>query len=179
MFEDITLVMSLPREVARQLDAAFGYLELSMPEEAWEELDLIAYKYQEELPVELGRVDIRMRQGRWHDALAMAERICSKHPSEAAGFISRSFCLHCLGRTNDALDKLLESPASAHQVPTYHYNLACYQCQLGDIEEARSRLIKAVGMDRSYIEFARQDPDLKPIWPEIDTLAARVGRYKT
>jgi hypothetical protein len=45
--------------------------------------------------------------------------------------------------------------------PTYHYNLACYEAALGNIEQARAHLNVSFAMDKTLKEFARTDPDLK------------------
>jgi hypothetical protein len=49
------------------------------------------------------------------------------------------------------------------------YNLACYECQLGDLDEARKWLETACRIgERDHMKsMAVQDPDLKPLWEEI------------
>ena len=49
------------------------------------------------------------------------------------------------------------------------YNLACYDCQLGDLNAARLWLEKAcvLGNARKIKHMARQDPDLEPLWPDL------------
>jgi len=52
------------------------------------------------------------------------------------------------------------------------YNLACYSCQLGRLDEARDWLKKAialVGAD-TIKEMAATDPDLEPLRAEIRNL---------
>jgi hypothetical protein len=51
------------------------------------------------------------------------------------------------------------------------YNLACYACQLGNLEEARHWLKKAIEMaDPKEVKLmALNDPDLKPLWKELGT----------
>ena len=51
-----------------------------------------------------------------------------------------------------------------------HYNLACYACQLGDIEEAKSRLSTACKMDPQFKATALDDPDLEAMWHEISNI---------
>ena len=52
------------------------------------------------------------------------------------------------------------------------YNLACYACQLGDLEAARSWLRRSITLDGrdTVIARARKDPDLKPLVPELSGL---------
>lgn len=171
---------ALPPLVMRRLEAAVGYLELDLPEEAWRELEGIDEVHASHPIIMLGRVDIRMRQARWEDAVGLAEALCQLETSEPGAYISRSFCLHCLGRTLEAREKLLESPPELAEVPTFHYNLACYECHLGNLDAARSRLAKAISLYDGFEEFAETDPDLKALQPELAALAnsAKKGKKK-
>jgi hypothetical protein len=45
-----------------------------------------------------------------------------------------------------------------------HYNLACYSCQLGDIEQAKMRVGKAIELDPKFKLLALDDADLEPLW---------------
>ena len=45
-----------------------------------------------------------------------------------------------------------------------HYNLACYECLLGNHLEARKRLARACKMDPSWNDAAKDDPDLKDLF---------------
>jgi transcriptional regulator with GAF, ATPase, and Fis domain len=47
--------------------------------------------------------------------------------------------------------------------PLYHYTLACYEAQLGDLDEARRRLGRAIELRPDLAERATTDPDLAPL----------------
>jgi hypothetical protein len=49
------------------------------------------------------------------------------------------------------------------------YNLACYECKLGRLEQAKSWLEKAfeLGDPKKIKLMALEDPDLEPLWREI------------
>jgi Tfp pilus assembly protein PilF len=49
-------------------------------------------------------------------------------------------------------------------VAIFHYNLACYECQLGDIDGAKERLRRTFEIDADFREIALEDADLKPLW---------------
>jgi hypothetical protein len=55
------------------------------------------------------------------------------------------------------------------QEPTIPYNLACYDCQLGNLKEARQWLEKAfdIGDSKRLKLMALDDPDLEPLWANI------------
>jgi Tfp pilus assembly protein PilF len=47
------------------------------------------------------------------------------------------------------------------------YNLACYFCQTGDIQNAKDYLKKAFEVDSNWRLAALEDADLQPIWDSI------------
>lgn len=53
--------------------------------------------------------------------------------------------------------------------PTVLYNLACYQCQLGNLPEAWNLLEKAfdTGDPKRLKLMAQDDKDLEPLWLDI------------
>jgi len=52
-----------------------------------------------------------------------------------------------------------------------HFNLACYECQLGNLETTKERLRRAFELEPLYRQRALDD-DLKPLW---GTFAADSG----
>jgi hypothetical protein len=85
------------------------------------------------------RLFVVMRSKRWEQALAVCAKLRATSPESATGYIHGAFCLHEMGRTQDAKQLLLEGPASLLGEPTYHYNLGCYDAVLGNLSFARSR----------------------------------------
>ena len=41
------------------------------------------------------------------------------------------------------------------------YNLACYECVLGNLESAQAHLETSFALDKKFRSFAKTDPDLK------------------
>lgn len=170
--------MELPSEVTRCLEAAQGYLDLGMPAEAWEELESLSGPAARHTTVRLARIDVRMRQANWDAALSLSEELIRNEPAQLGAYISRSFCLHCLHRTGEARERLLEAPAAIQHLPTFHYNLACYEAQLGDLDQARRRLIQALHMHGAFRDLASMDPDLRPLRGELDELAEAAAHVR-
>jgi hypothetical protein len=52
------------------------------------------------------------------------------------------------------------------------YNLACYECQLGDTDGAKMRLRRAIEIDLAFRSIALEDEDLEPLW---ETLSVESG----
>ena len=48
-----------------------------------------------------------------------------------------------------------------------HYNLACYECQLGDLAVAKARLRHAFKLDAALRVSALDDEDLRPLWDSL------------
>ena len=143
--------------------AAQGYFELEMHKEALAELDQLPLSEQIRPEVLEMRVLILMKDHHWREALDVSEKLCAMAPEAPVGFIHAAYCLHELGKTRQAKEFLLEGPAALATDPTYHYNLACYECALGNIETARAYLKASVAMDKDFREFAKSDPDLKAL----------------
>jgi tetratricopeptide (TPR) repeat protein len=103
---------------------------------------------------------ILMMEKRWIEGLALALRLQRQHPSQPAGWLQASFCLHELGRTREALEQLVSGPRALREVPLFHYNTGCYLARLGKLHDAMAALRRAFEMDADYRENARTDPDL-------------------
>jgi predicted Zn-dependent protease len=147
----------------RLLVAAQGYSELGLPELALDELALIPEDFQHEAVVVETRLSVLMQARRFREALTHSQELCRLQPEKTAGFIHAAFCLHELGNTQGARELLLSGPSSLKAEPTYHYNLACYEAALGNLDEARAHLDVSFAMDKKLREHARTDPDLRSL----------------
>jgi Flp pilus assembly protein TadD len=144
----------------RSILASQGYLELGMFRDVWRELHGLP-------PHLLARADVLeilalslMGESRWEEALEVARRLRQTQPKEAGGFIHEAYCLHELGRTQEALDILMSGPRSLQDKPVFYYNAGCYRARLGDSEGAMAMLRKSFEMDAQLRVSARKDPDL-------------------
>jgi len=144
----------------RTLLAAQGYSELSMHDDAVAELDSLPTETLRNPAVLELRAVILIQAKRWKPALATSRELCRTEPGKTSGFIHTAFCLHELGRTEEALECLLQGPEALHAEPTFHYNLACYECALGHLDLARLHLDKSFALDKKMRDFAKSDPDL-------------------
>lgn len=149
--------------LAHLMLAAQGYIELGMPDEALRELDAVAPQDQNHVDVLQMRLFAFMRLRRWDDALAVCALLRREAPSGVNGYLHGAFCLHELGRTREAKQLLLDGPASLANEATYHYNLACYDAVLGNLEEACRHLEISFQMDKKFREIAQYDPDLRTV----------------
>ena len=153
----------------RHLDAADGWLGLGDYLSANGELEQITLELRG-LPAVLSRrVEIYAKAKRWNDSAKIAEALVKITPEDVHAWISRSFALHVLKRTQEAYDLLLPAGIFFPKCWTVPYNLACYCCQLGRRGEAEVWFKCAMAIDgKSVKRQAIDDPDLKPLWSRID-----------
>lgn len=166
--------MSLPADASDDLPTlkrlrqeVEGYLELDLPEMAEEELDALPLRLAGQ-PLALdGRLAALMHRRAWAEAVETGLTGCAAAPGQASFFIHTAFCLHELGRTEEAHLLLMSGPASLRREPLFHYNMGCYLTVLGRLDEAGQHLAEAFRKDASLKEFAKSDRDLKPMWPQM------------
>ena len=144
----------------RTLLAAQGYSELAMHDDAIAQLDSLPEDTAKNPTVLELRAVVLMQARRWKPALAVSRELCATEPAKTSGFIHTAFCLHELGRTGEARECLLTGPDALRAEPTFHYNLACYECALGHLDLARMHLDKSFTLDKKMRDFAKSDPDL-------------------
>lgn len=144
----------------RTLLAAQGYCELGMFDQAIKELETLPEDVRvTPATIEL-RVVILMQAQRWKTALVASRDLCRRDPDRPTGYIHAAFCLHELGRTAEAREFLLKGPDTLLREPTFHYNLACYECRLGRLDLARAHLEKSFELNKHFRDLAKNDPDL-------------------
>lgn len=146
-----------------RLQAACGYAELGMLRESLAELDSIDARQQNRPEVLQLRLHHLMKQKRWSLALRISQRLCRAAPDCSTGFLHAGFCLHQLGKTEEAKKLLITGPVALLKEPIYYYNMGCYEALLGDVTGARENLLISFKMDASFREIAKRDPDLKAL----------------
>lgn len=150
-------------EYHRTLAAAEGYCELKMFAEALEELASLPPQVQDEPVVVQMHLVTLMQAKRWDAAVNYGMKLCELRPEEGLGFIHLAFCLHELGLTGQAKAWLMSGPATIRKEANYFYNLACYECVLGNLDEARQLLAQSFALDPQYREHAKTDADLEAL----------------
>lgn len=164
------------------LDAATGWLMLGNLAESRAEFEQINASLSEHpLVLEL-EWQLLAREERWLEAVAAGERLLRVNPDEATAWVHRSYALHELRRTREALDRLLPAVGRFPKEPIIPYNLACYTCQLGELMAARRWLDRALALcphpqeQLHRLQSALEDPDLRPLWPELQTRISSLQR---
>ena len=73
-------------------------------------------------------------------------------------------CVPNFSEGTDAVKVLLSAPEWIRKTGILHYNLACYEAQLGDLTTARQCIKAAIEINSSFKKNARTDPDLARLW---------------
>lgn len=159
-----------PSDVHR-LRAAEGWLELGNVDEAKVELESASPELREHPAMLEMRWQICAKESRWDAAKELAQVIVAQMPDDADGWLHLSYATRRAtgGSVQAAWDVLFPVSKKFVSVPLIFYNLACYACQLGQIETARELLRKAfvAGDVARYKLMALRDSDLEPLWKEI------------
>lgn len=146
--------------VTKTLQAATGWLELGIADEALYELESLPTDIRAKREVLELTLAAQMTNQSWNSASDTARLLCLKASDEPEFFLRAAFCLHETGDTLAACNWLLKGPKTLFDMAIFHYNLACYLWTLGEGNRARSHLKQAIAMDESFIEVARDDRDL-------------------
>lgn len=154
------------------LNAAIGWMELGNPDEAIAELEMIAQENRNHPHALEVRWRIHATAENWTEALTVARKFLEVAPDSPIGWINQSYSLHELKRTEEALEALMQAATKFPTASIIPYNLACYACQLGQLELARQCLAVAVELkSKDEIKaMALADLDLKPLWDFVHAL---------
>ena len=162
---------TLPPPNNHFLEAAVGWLELSNPQEALAELNQIAAEFLDHPQVLEVKWQIFARTDKWDKSLPIAQAFCEVAPGLPQGWLHQAVSLYRLNRTEDAWNLLLPMAKKFPRSWIIAYDLSCYACQLNRLDEGRAWLKKAflLGESKEVKLLALADPDLKPLWPEIES----------
>lgn len=145
------------------LSHARGYLELGMVREAAAELDAIPAADADRIEVCALRVAILHETKNWRALRQVAAKLVERQPEEAGWWVSYAFATRRAASLEKARAILLEAEKRHAKEAVIQFNLGCYACQLGDLDEARRRIGRAIGLNAEFRELAQHDPDLEPL----------------
>lgn len=146
-----------------RLSHARGYLALGLNELASQELA--------ELPPEMAATDEAMvlrvavlhAMEQWVLLEPLAAEMAKRQPKEASWWITWAYATR---RTESLLaaEAILREAELIHpREATIQFNLGCYACQRGDLNEARRRVDHSISLDPMFGKTALTDPDLTPL----------------
>ena len=170
---EAALYARIPVEARHYVEAATGYWELGMSVETLREIRTLAASLDPAIAAVASEPHVQrfllmafMDLGLWASALSVSDtldKIARVDPDFADIPLKAAFCLHELGRTHEARQRLYEAPQAARETALYHYDLACYECRLGRIAPATQHLTEALRRDASLRSILDEDANLAPI----------------
>jgi Flp pilus assembly protein TadD len=99
------------------------------------------------------------------------EKLGADHPDTLDAMNNLAYTLNALGRLPDALSLLRKASAES---PVVHagvrYNLACYECLSGNLDEAKRLITEEIAADPKKKEQTLKDEDLAAIRDYIASL---------
>ena len=85
----------------------------------------------------------------------------------SAVFINGAYAIRRARSLQHALTFLLRGEADHGDDPIFHLNLACYHCQLGDLDTAKPLIQKAIHLHPTIRGMVFDEPDLAPLWDSL------------
>jgi predicted Zn-dependent protease len=153
------------------VSAAAGWLGLGNWEEAAAELKNIDPDLASHPDVLAVRYEILAKAGHWELAAETALAWTKKAPGERSAWIAQAYAVRRKPGGGITLAKGILAAAWQRfpSEPLIAYNLACYECQLGNAAEARNWLREAFqfGDARQLKKMALHDADLESLHSEI------------
>jgi tetratricopeptide (TPR) repeat protein len=156
--------------------AAAGYVELGMFLEADTELDKID-PFNRAAP-EVLAIRLAIYQGlkKWELMQEVAKRLVEFEPENSRWAVLLAYATRRAISVKAAKEVLLKAEPKFPKEPVFKYNLACYECQLGNLESAKNYLTQTFELDASWRLAALTDKDLEALWGNIVEQPTRNGR---
>jgi hypothetical protein len=151
-------------EIHKALRIADGYLFLGLFDESLAALDVLTGEETKVPEVMLARNRVLLHKKEWGEVERTAYNGLRAYPERDEFIVQRALALRKLKKGNVAMDVILSAPDWIRQTGILHYNLACYEAQLGDIKIARQCIDVAIHMNEAMRMSARKDPDLRELY---------------
>lgn len=153
---------------------AVGWLELGNLTEAKAELNQLKSELQSHPNVLEVRWAICAEQEDWQEGLRVARTLLEVAPERSSGWLHQAYALRRVsgGGLEKAWKALLPASEKFPGVEMIAYNLACYACQMKQMDAARKWFKRAyqTGDKEQVRRRALQDDDLEALWSEIKAL---------
>jgi tetratricopeptide (TPR) repeat protein len=147
--------------------AAVGYVELGMFQDANDQLEKIDPFNRSAPEVLAVRIEIYHGLQKWELMAEIAKRLADFQPDDLHWTISVAYATRRANSIEAAKQILLNAESRFPNEAIIKYNLACYFCQMGDIENAKNYLRKAFEIDLNWRKAALDDEDLRPLWDSL------------
>ena len=151
---------------SHRLMAAMGWLELGNTVEALAELESIEPALQSKPAAQAARLECLMAARQWDDAALLAEALCAQCPEEVGVWLHFAYVARRKvdGSIEQAYEILAPMRAVFPDEWLIAYNLACYLCQMNNLDEAEEMLTEARTVGGKKVDqLAAEDEELAPL----------------
>jgi tetratricopeptide (TPR) repeat protein len=147
--------------------AAVGYVELGMFQDANDQLEKIDPFNRAAPEVLAVRLAIYHGLKKWELMREIAKRLADFQPNDIQWITSYAYATRRAESLRAAKEILLNAEPKFPKEAIIKYNLACYLCQMGDIQSAKNYLKKVFEIDLNWRTAALEDEDLRPLWDSL------------
>jgi len=138
-----------------------------MLEDALHELSELEPAEQQQPPAMALRAAVFSEGKRWAELADLSRTMIDRDRSDPAWWIHYAYAVRrvdCM----EAAEKILMEAVSDHPGnATIQFNLGCYACRKGNIDEALRRVRIAIKCNPAFRDVARTDPDLEEIRDQL------------
>jgi Tfp pilus assembly protein PilF len=152
----------------KQLQAAVGYLELGMAEDAANEIECIPPDQKNSSEVLGVRMEIYQAAEKWSLMAVVARELWKRHQDQPVYWNHFAWAVRRAESVGSANAILLQAVEKFPEDAMTNYNLGCYTCQLGDLASAKAFVGDAIKLDAKFKLLALDDPDLEPLWESFE-----------
>ena len=171
----VAVEVELSTAEAQHLQAAEGYIELGMFQEAdaeLRELDPACPIVEQTVVLKLC---VYAGTQQWDKARELATKISAHDPDNAQWAIWSASAAYRLESVEAAKGILLHALETHPDNANIHYNLSRYETRLEHFKTARRHLARAIQLDPRFKLVAMNDDDLQPLWIKLNQMIDEAG----
>lgn len=143
----------------RTLAAAEGFFLLEM----WNELEDLPPETRHLSQVIILRVLILNNLGKWEDAAIIGQGALRYYPDFGALYLATAHALRNCKGAGEARAVVVAGEPFLENEAAFHYMLACFDCALGNLDDAKEGLARAFELEKGLRLKALDEPDLAPL----------------
>jgi tetratricopeptide (TPR) repeat protein len=113
------------------------------------------------------RIAIYYGLKKWELMREIAKRLADFQPDDIQWTISLAYAPRRAISIEAAKEILLNAESKFPKEAVIKYNLACYECQLGNVEAAKNYLKQVFEIDANWRLKALDDQDLQLLWESL------------
>jgi lipopolysaccharide biosynthesis regulator YciM len=148
--------------------AAEGYLELGMVPDALREFGDLPARVKTSLEGLTMLMEIHRAEEEWEAMESVASRLWEADPENVDRWIDWAIALRQSDSVASARVLLLEAVERFPEEALVHFHLACCECQLGNLPQARRHLMESKKRCRlCRVLMLTDDGDLEPFWVDF------------